>query len=125
MTSATTASFDQSRSSTPLEQHACRADIVASGSAEGRAEAATGWVLTVTDTSEKGAGVDLEELYPSFEAAVAALLLQHLTAFAHPVELTSLARDRWLMKHLDNRTQPVDLVCIYPRGAGTPTFVAA
>jgi hypothetical protein len=71
------------------------------------------WILTVADAATGGEDLALQESYPSFESAAAAVLVEHLVAFDHPVEITSLPPNRWLLKHLDQRDQPVDVIRIH------------
>jgi len=71
------------------------------------------WLLTVADAATGGEDLALQESYPSFESAAAAVLVQHLVAFDHPVQITSLPPNRWLLKHLDQRDQPVDVIRIH------------
>jgi len=77
-------------------------------------DAAQEWLLTVADAATGGEDLALQESYPSFESAAAAVLVQHVVAFDHPVQITSLPPNRWLLKHLDQRDQPVDVICIHP-----------
>lgn len=71
------------------------------------------WLLTVADAATGGEDLALQESYSSFESAAAAVLVQHLVAFDHPVQITSLPPNRWLLKHLDQRDQPVDVIRIH------------